>query len=90
MGACCRCGAVETVSHLHRGPTESRHKVKELLAEIFYQLTFANSLSGLSNKFLYVLIMSLQFGPSIALGEGPVHGFAVEIASVSPRQHFVT
>lgn len=34
--------------------------------------------------------MSLQFVPSIALGEGPVHGFAVEIASVSPRQPFVT
>jgi hypothetical protein len=47
-------------------------------------------LSGLSNKFLYVLIRALQFVPSIAWGEGPVHGFAGEIASVSPRQHFVT
>jgi len=29
------------------GPTESRHTVKELLAEIFYQITFAHSLRAL-------------------------------------------
>jgi hypothetical protein len=46
-------------------------------------------LSGLSNKFFDILIVSLEFGASFALGKLPVHRGAVEIALRRPRLHFL-
>jgi hypothetical protein len=43
-------------------------------------------LSGLSNKFLYLSIVSVEFNSCIILGEFPVHRFALLIASGGPCQ----
>src|SRR5215467_79811 len=47
-------------------------------------------LSGLSQKFLDISIVSLEFASGVVLGEGPVDRFAVAIALVSPRLHCLT
>src|SRR5262249_4531147 len=54
------------------------------------QETFCYLLSGFSNKFLYIVVVSLQFMSSVILWEGPVHRFAVAMACVSPSQDFPT
>ena len=48
------------------------------------------SLSGLSQKFLDITIVQVEFASSIGLGEGPVDRFVIEIPRVSPHQHCLT
>jgi hypothetical protein len=48
---------------------------------------FGDILSGLSQKFLDIAAMSVQFVSGVVLGESPVNRFAIEIARVSPRQY---
>src|SRR5919199_196885 len=51
--------------------------------------SFIYQLSGLSQKFLDVCVVSVEFASCSGLRELPVHGFVVPIAVGGPGEHFL-
>jgi hypothetical protein len=62
--------------------------VRALLAHIAIhaQEDSVNS-SGLSHKFLDIVVMSVAFGSGVVLRELPVNRFAIAMPRASPRQY---
>ena len=47
-------------------------------------------LSGLSNKFFDILIMTIQLGSRLGLGKLPIHGGALDITAFGPSFNFIS